>query len=119
MTRFPFVYRIGPDGRTAAMTREAHIAALIEQVLFTSPGERVNRPDFGAALREMVFAGNAPELAAATRHMVQGALHRWLGDLVELREVAADADEARLTVRVRYRALDEAEERTVEIVRPV
>ena len=57
---------------------------MIEQLLFTTPGERVNRPDFGGGLLQMVFAPNSPELAAALQFTVQAGLQRWLGDLIEV-----------------------------------
>lgn len=117
MSGFGFPYRIGPDGRTAGAAREAHVRGLIEQVLFTRQGERPMRPDFGAGVHELIFAENAPELAAAVQHMVQAALQRWLSDAIELKEVAARASAERLDVTVRYRALDEAQPRTVTVTR--
>ena len=72
-------------GRTAqADSDDAHIRQLIEQVLFTAPGERVNRPSFGSGLMQLVFAPNSPELATATKFLVQGALQQWLGDLIQV-----------------------------------
>ena len=60
---------------------------MIEQLLFTNPGERVNRPDFGSGLLQLVFAPNSPELAAALQFTLQAALERWLGDVIEVREL--------------------------------
>jgi hypothetical protein len=117
MSGFGFPFRIAPDGRTAGAAREAHLRGLIEQVLFTRQGERPMRPDFGAGVHELVFAENAPELAAAVQHMVQAALHRFLSDLIEVREVVARASAERLEVTVRYRALDEAQPRLVTVTR--
>ena len=57
---------------------------MIEQMLFTNPGERVNRPDFGSGLMQLVFAPNSPELAAALEFTLQAALDRWLGDVIEV-----------------------------------
>jgi phage baseplate assembly protein W len=117
MSGFGFPYRIGPDGRTAGAVREAHVRGLVEQVLFTRQGERPMRPDFGAGVHELVFAENAPELAATVQHMVQAALQRWLSDVIELREVSARASAERLEVAVLYRALDEAQPRVVTVTR--
>ena len=119
MTRFGFPYRIGPGGRTGDASHEDHIRGLIEQILFTRQGERPMRPDFGAGVHDMVFTENAPELAAAVQHMVQAALHRWLADMIELKEVAARATGAELAVTVRYRPLTEAAIRTLTITREV
>lgn len=94
----------GFDGR--GRTREADeadwIRGLIRQVLFTAPGERVMRPDFGSGLRELVFAPNSPELAATTQFLVQGALQQWLADLITVEAVAVEAVESRLSVTVTY-----------------
>lgn len=92
------------DGRarTAPTGDDDHIRDLIEQVLFTSPGERVNRPDFGSGVLQLVFAPNSPELAATTQLLVQGALQLWLGELIAVDSVDVDADDSRLTVRIVY-----------------
>jgi phage baseplate assembly protein W len=89
-------------GRTAATDEDSHIWDLIEQVLFTRPGERVNRPDFGAGLLELVFQPNSDELAATTQFLVQGALQQWLGDVIEVEEIEIERDDATLTVRVAF-----------------
>ena len=75
-----FPYHFDARGRTAEVDYDAHICDLIEQVLFTAPGERVNRPDFGSGLLRLVFAPNSSELAATTQYLVQGSLQQYLGD---------------------------------------
>jgi phage baseplate assembly protein W len=102
MTNIAFPYSFNGGGRTAQATDDDHIRQLIEQVLFTSPGERVNRPTFGAALRQLVFAPNSGELATATQYLAQGALQQWLGDLIVVEQVRVDAQEATLSVLVQY-----------------
>ena len=89
-------------GRTADADDDAHIRNLIEQVLFTAPGERVNRPDFGSGLMQLVFAPNSDELAAATQFLVQGALQQWLGDLIEPNAVEVQSQDSSLRVTVQY-----------------
>ena len=76
-----FPYKIDGQGRTATTSDDKHIRHLIEQVLFTSPGERVNRPDFGSGLLQLVFAPGSDELVATTQFLVQSTLQQWLGDL--------------------------------------
>jgi len=76
-----FPFHFDTRGRTAETGDSDHIRDLIAQVLFTSAGERVNRPDFGCGLQRLVFAPNSDELAAATQFLVQGSLQQWLGDL--------------------------------------
>ncbi|NJP11712.1 MAG: GPW/gp25 family protein [Leptolyngbyaceae cyanobacterium RU_5_1] len=89
-------------GRTASTGEDEHIRDLIEQVLFTSPGERVNRPTFGSGLLQLVFAPNSDELAAATQLAVQGALQQWLAELIQVEAVTVQTDEATLRVTVQY-----------------
>jgi phage baseplate assembly protein W len=89
-------------GRTALTGDDDHICDMIEQFLFTSPGERVNRPDFGSGLLQMVFEPNSPELAAALQHTVQAGLQRWLGDLIEVRDLAVESKDAALRVSIQY-----------------
>lgn len=97
-----FPYRFDQRGRSADADDEAHIRDLIEQVLFTAPGERVNRPTFGSGLLQLVFAPTSDELAAATLFLVQGALQQWLGDLIQVEAVQVDGEEATLHVAVQY-----------------
>lgn len=102
-----FPYSFDPRGRTADSDLETnsqnrHIRDLIEQVLFTAPGERVNRPDFGCGLLQLVFAPNSAELATATQYLVQGALQNTLGDLISLNAVSVSAANSVLNVVVEY-----------------
>jgi phage baseplate assembly protein W len=97
-----FPYHFDAAGRTASADSDEHVRDLIEQVLFTSPGERVNRPTFGCGLAQLVFAPNSDELAAATQLIVQGALQQWLGDLIAVEEVLVEADDSSLRVAVQY-----------------
>lgn len=92
------------DGRGAvATTGEAdHVRDLLEQLLLTSPGERVNRPDFGCGLLRYAFEPNGPEVAAALQFTVQAAILRWLGDVIEPQGVEVGADEGTLHLVVRY-----------------
>jgi len=101
-----FPYQIDGRGRSREARRDEendeYIRGLIEQVLFTSPGERVMRPDFGCGLQQLLFAGNSPELAATTQMIVQGALQQWLGNLILIESVNIDAVDATLLVEVHY-----------------
>ena len=97
-----FSYRFDHRGRTAEIGYEEHIRDMIEQVLFTSPGERVNRPTFGSGLLQLLFAPNSDELAGTTQFLVQSALQEWLGELIQVESVQADSEESTLRVTVEY-----------------
>jgi uncharacterized protein len=98
--KYPFQF--DGRGRTAATDDSGHIRDMIEQLLFTNPGERVNQPDLGSGLLQMVFAPNSPELAAALQLTVQAALQRFLGDVISLQQVQVTAQNSALTVVVKY-----------------
>lgn len=102
----PVAYPLHVDahGATARIDEARHIRDLIEQVLFTAPGERVNRPEFGAGLGQLVFAPVGPEVAATTQLLVHGALQQWLGDTIDVAEVLVTSQDATLVVEVRYSA---------------
>lgn len=89
-------------GRAGTVGHERHVREMIEQVLFTAPGERPMRPDFGCGLRELLFQAASDALAAATQQMVQGALMRWLEDWVTIQRVSVVVDDASLVVTVVY-----------------
>ncbi|MGW2742265.1 GPW/gp25 family protein [Streptomyces sp. NPDC001450] len=97
-TDFAFPFHADRRGRTAHARPAEHVHDLIEQLLFTSPGERVMRPDFGCGLLDLVFAPSSPELVSTLELSVQAALQRWLGDLVEV--VALDIESGDDVVRV-------------------
>lgn len=97
-----FPYQFDHRGRTAETGYEDHIRDMIEQLLFTSPGERVNRPTFGSGLLQLLFAPNSDELAGTTQFLVQSALQEWLGDLIQVESVLTQSEESTLRVNVEY-----------------
>jgi uncharacterized protein len=102
-----YPYGFDGRGRTAeAASPDDYVRQLIEEVLFTSPGERVNLPDFGSGLLQLAFAPNSAELAAATQFSVQGALQKWLSGYIRVVSVQAQAQDAVLTVTVTYSLLN-------------
>lgn len=101
-----FPYQFDGRGRTQQASLADYITQLVEQVLFTSPGERVNLPDFGSGLLQLPFAPNSVEMAAATQFAVQAALQKWLSSYVKVQSVVATAQDAVLTVTVTYSPLN-------------
>lgn len=117
MTNWDFPHGIDASGRTATTDRDDHVRDLVEQVLLTSPGERLMRPDFGAGLLAMVFEPGGPEVATTLQHLAQGALERWLGDVIAVRSLTVEAVDAALVVTVAYVVRATREERvdTIEL----
>lgn len=101
-------YPFGIDRRrrTATTDKTGHVADMIRLILFTRPGERVNRPDFGCGLGDLVFEPNGIEAAAATRSLVMGALQRWLAGAIAVERVEVRADGPRLGITIEYVRLD-------------
>lgn len=102
MSQLAYPFRFDFRRRTAETGEDAHVRDLIEQVLFTAPGERVNRPEFGCGLAQLVFAPNSDQLGAATQMVVQSALQQWLGDLIQVDAVDVTTEDAILRITVRY-----------------
>jgi phage baseplate assembly protein W len=107
-----FPFHFDSAGRTAATDDDDHIRDMIEQFLFTNPGERVNRPDFGSGLLQMVFAPNSPELAAVLQFTIQAGLQRWLGDLIEVQKLEVESEDSRLRILVQYVVRRSGEQRS-------
>jgi phage baseplate assembly protein W len=114
-----FAFRFDGRGRTATTTENDHIRDMIEQFLFTNAGERVNRPDFGSGLLQLVFAPNSPELAATLQVTVQAGLQRWLGDLIEVRKLEVTSEDATLQVDLVYVVRRTQEEQTAQFNRGI
>ena len=107
-----YPYRFDARGRTAATDDVDHVRDLIDQVLFTLPGERVNRPDFGSGLMQLIFAPLSDELVATTQFLVQGSLQQWLGNVIAVEQVLVTRDEAALRVLVQFVIRRTGERRT-------
>src|SRR5262245_6252235 len=112
-----YPFHIDSRGRSATTGDDDHIRDMIEQFLFTNAGERVNRPDFGSGLLQMVFAPNSPELATAVQFTVQAGLQRWLGDVIEVQAVEVTSEDATLRVIVKYQVQRTQENRVATFTR--
>jgi Bacteriophage baseplate protein W len=113
--RFPFSIN-GQLGRLAQeKDYEEYIKQLIRQVLFTAQGERINRPDFGAGLKRLVFAPNSPATASLAQTLIFQALTTWLGTLIRTENVDAEADGERLNITVGYTILAKQERRFLNL----
>jgi hypothetical protein len=97
-----YPWRYDARGRTAETNYDEHVRDMLELLIFTDPGERVNRPGYGCGLRQLVFAPNSPELAAALQFTMQAAIQRELGDVLALEALEVSSEDAALRVLVRY-----------------
>jgi phage baseplate assembly protein W len=98
-----FAFALDGKGRTATTDENDHIRDMILQVLFTNPGERVNRPDFGCGLKRLLFMPNSQPLAAATQMLVKSSLQKWLENEIQVENVEVDAQDSQLIVKVTYK----------------
>ena len=114
-----YPYQIANSGRTAIASAEQHIRDLIEQVLFTAPGERVNRPNFGCGIQRLIFMPNSDGLSAAIEILVQDGLQEWLGTLIDVDEVDVQHDESLLTVTIQYTIRSTQQQRVDQFIRGV
>jgi phage baseplate assembly protein W len=111
-------FHFDAKGRTATTDADDHVKDMIFQVLFTNPGERVNRPDFGCGLLQLVFMPNSDALATSTQFMVQGSLQRWLADVIQVEQVLVTNEEERLVVDVAFVRLDNGQRRQDRFTSP-
>jgi phage baseplate assembly protein W len=119
ISQIDYPYHFDNRCRTASTSEADHVRDMIDELLMTGPGERVNRPDFGSGLQQLVFAPNSPELAAALQFTVRAALQQWLGDVIEVQFLEVSATDSTLTVDLKYTLRRTHEERTEQFVRPL
>lgn len=107
-----YPFHFDAAGRTATTSTSDHVRDMLEQLLLTSPGERVNRPDFGSGVLQLLFGPNSPELATALQFSVQAAIETWLGDVVQVQELTVTSNDATLRIYLEYIIRSTGEHRT-------
>lgn len=91
---YAFPFRIDGVSRQAqAVPYDLHVRQMIRQVLLTTPGERVNLPEFGCGLRQLVFAPHSDALESSVKIIVLQALNRWLAGQIQVKEVRTGGDQ--------------------------
>ncbi len=118
MSYMDFPFGIDGSGRIATTDADDHVRDMIYQLLFTAPGERLDLPDFGCGLLQMVFAPNSDALAAATQLLVQGSLQKWLGDVIQVENLQVTNDDNRLTVSLTYTRRDNGQTQQAQFTAP-
>jgi phage baseplate assembly protein W len=114
---YPWIF----DGRgqTASANESQHIRQMLEQLIFTSPGERVNRPTFGSGVLQLIFAPNSPELAATVQFTMEAAVQQWLGDIIELENLEVVASDSTLSVDLSYSIRRTNEPQSLSLTRAI
>jgi hypothetical protein len=102
-----YPYKFAPQSGTAVADDRSHIKQMLELLLFTMPGERVNRPDFGCGVQRIVFAPVGTEIEFTLQRLIESEIQRWLGDLLRLRNLEIRAEEATLFARLEYELIAE------------
>jgi hypothetical protein len=126
LVRHDYAYPLRIDvgaGQVARVRYADHVNQLIEQLLLTSPGERVNMPEFGCGLRRAVFAAQNDALVATVKIQVQQAINAYLGDQVRLTAIdvrsgadpTSGVDEGELLVTLSYILVDTQGLQTVTV----
>lgn len=117
MTHIDYPYGIDTRGRTRRTGDADYVRDLIEQVLFTNAGERVNRPSFGSGILQAVFAPNSDALASTIEASVKAALDQWASDLAQVESIRTSAEEQRLVIDIVYRLRRTGERRETRLER--
>lgn len=99
---YPFAIDRGLGTLAEETDYSRHVEQMIRQVLFTNPGERINRPDFGCGIRRMVFAPNSDVSANLTQVLINQALDKWMGTLIEVIDVQVTTNQEKLEIKIVY-----------------
>ncbi|MGB3344294.1 MAG: GPW/gp25 family protein [Aequorivita sp.] len=100
--RYPFAIDNGFGKLAEETDYDRHLMQMIKQLLFTNPGERINRPDFGCGIRRMVFAPNSDVSANLTQVIINQSLEKWMGTVIEVNEVNVKNVEEKLEINIVY-----------------
>ena len=105
--RYPFAIDAGGGRAAEESDYDTYVRQLIRQVLLTAPGERVDLPEFGCGVRQLLFAPNSEPLAATAQLLIQQALTRWLAQHITVQRVVVSSpdttpDDSQLLIRIEY-----------------
>jgi uncharacterized protein len=115
-TGLQFPFGVNANGTiTAGADRDDTIRGKVIQVLFTAPGERVNLPEFGCGLFNLVFEPNNVILAAAVEFTVRQALNQWLADDIVVDSVSVASEESTISIEVAYTKRQDLSRQAVRI----
>jgi phage baseplate assembly protein W len=119
MKNISFPFHVDGRGRTALTDDATHVRDMIEQFLFTNPGERVNRPTFGSGLLALVFQPNSAEIASALQFSIQAGLQQWLGNLIQVSSVEVQSNDGSLQISIAYVLLQNQQQQLAQFTRSI
>jgi hypothetical protein len=114
-----YPFHFDSRGRTASTTNDDHIRDMLEQLLFTNAGERVNHPDFGSGIQQLIFGPTSPELAVALQYTLKAAIQRWMSDIIELQALEVVSQESTLSISIQYLVRSTNEQQTAQLTQTV
>ena len=97
-----FPFRLNSRGRSDTAGDERHVRGMLEMLLLTNAGERVNRPGYGGGLARLLFGPVSPELAVTLQQTLRAEVIQWLDDVVNLQDLDVAFDESRIVVTISY-----------------
>ena len=112
-----YPFKIAGTGNISSADEDKHIKDLIEQVLFTDPGERVNLPEFGCGLKSFIFSPNDKILETTLQVSITASLQKWLDHLIIVKDVVVDVEEEKLYITIKYKKIRTGEENTLEFIK--
>ena len=116
--KLQFPYQINSLGRTATIAdMDGFVRDVIEDVLFTRQGERVNLPSYGSGLEQMVFEPLSEGLTASAEMVIQANLMKWLTNYIDLQAVRVTNDDGKLLIKVTYALLADQKVRELQLQR--
>lgn len=95
-------WTVDASGRTASMVGDAKVRQFLETFLFTIPGERVNRPTYGAGTMQLLFHG-VTQVEQTLRQRIEGNLTQEMMDLIDIQGVDTQTVDSMVRFTVRYR----------------
>ncbi|MCG8420091.1 MAG: GPW/gp25 family protein [Proteobacteria bacterium] len=93
---------VGPDAGLATLDTVNSVRAMLEQILFTEPGERVNRPTFGVGVLGALFEPNSPFLQTRIRIALEENVYDHLGLRVSVDDIGVEQDQAEIHIRIAF-----------------
>lgn len=113
-----YPYNVSSTGVPKLTNPDDHMRDLVLQVLFTMPGERVNLPEFGVGVQQLVFAPSSDMLRASAQFLISSNLQRWLGDRIDVNQVSVTSqpgEEEVVVIEITYTLKATQQQQTLQV----